>query len=302
MEQFLSFDIGGTFVKYGMVGANAEIYENGKVKTPSTLDQLLDIINEISLAHPEAAGIAISAPGAVSDEGIIYGSSAVRYIHGPNIKKLVMDRTSKPVFMENDANCAGYAEVWDGAAKGKKDALVMVIGTGIGGAIFKNGELHKGSHLHGGEFGYMLLTSDVQSSNDVWSRVASTAALVRNVAKAKQVSPESLSGEEIFRLAESGDLDCVAAVNQFYHLLAVGIYNLQYIYDPELIVIGGGISAREDLIEKINVKLDVILESIDLAKIKPVIAVCKFRQNANLLGAVYGFIRHITKEMVCNRN
>jgi predicted NBD/HSP70 family sugar kinase len=288
MSKYLAFDIGGTFIKYGLVTDSAEILENNKVKTPKTLDELLSMIKSLAEKYKGVKAIAISSPGAVSVDGVIYGSSAIRYLHGPNIKNLVKEHTSLPVYLENDANCAGYAEIWNGAAKGKKDVLVMVIGTGIGGSVFKDGQLHKGNHLHGGEFGYMLLTSDVQDSNDVWSRVASSAALVREVAKRKQIDVESISGEQIFQLADSGDMVCIQAIDRFYHLLAVGIYNLQYIYDPEVIVIGGGISARDDLIGGINEKLDNILARVDLAKIKPEIVPCNYRQNANLLGAVYG--------------
>ncbi|WP_407270960.1 ROK family protein [Radiobacillus sp. PE A8.2] len=291
MKKFLAFDVGGTFIKYGIVTEDAEILEKGKVKTPKALEELLEVINQFAKQFRDVEGIAISCPGAVSDEGIIYGSSAIPYIHGPNIKQLIVERTGLPVYMENDANCAGYAEVWNGSAKGKQDVLVMVIGTGIGGAVIKDGLLHKGNNLHGGEFGYMLLTSDYTSSDDVWSRVASMKALIKSVAKAKNVDFETLSGEEIFELAEAGDTICIDAVDRFYHLLAIGIYNLQYIYDPEVILIGGGVSAREDLIDKINGKLSEILDVIKLAKIRPVIDTCMFRQDANLLGAVYGFMK-----------
>ncbi|MRH43924.1 ROK family protein [Aquibacillus halophilus] len=291
MKNYLSFDIGGTFIKYGIIGENAEILENDKVITPKTLEELLNTLDLISKQHPNTEGIAVSAPGAVSDEGIIKGSSAIPFIHGPNIKKLLAVRTGKAVYLENDANCAGYAEVWNGSAKGKQNVLVMVIGTGIGGAVIKDGTIHKGDNLHGGEFGYMLLTTDLESSDDVWSRIASTKALVKYVAKQKHVDFESLSGENIFELAEAGDQICMDALDRFYHFLAVGIYNLQYIYDPEVILIGGGISARDDLIDRINEKLDKIMTIIDLAKIKPNIDTCKFRQNANLLGAVYGYMK-----------
>lgn len=186
MKKYLSFDIGGTFLKYGVIGENAVILETNTVKTPGTLDELLNFIKEVCFSHQEVIGVAVSCPGAVSDEGIIYGSSAVRYLHGPNIKELIGENVKLPVFIENDANCAAYSELWDGSAKGKKDVLVIVIGTGIGGSIIKNGLLHKGANLHGGEFGYMLLTSDVKGSDDVWSRVASTKALVKKVAQKKR--------------------------------------------------------------------------------------------------------------------
>lgn len=292
MKKYLAFDFGGTFVKYGVVGENAEIVEKNKVKTPKTLDELVQLIEIISQENPNTKGIAISSPGAVSNEGFIYGSSAIQYIHGTNIKELIAARTGQSVYLENDANCAGYAEIWKGSAKGRKDVLVIVIGTGIGGAVIKNGSLHKGANLHGGEFGYMLLSTDLESSDDVWSRIASTKALVKRVAQLKLIEPESLSGEEIFELAEAGDQVCIDALDRFYHLLAIGIYNLQYVYDPEVILLGGGISEREDLVDRINEKLDRILDLIHLAKVKPKIDTCKFRQNANILGAVYGFIRN----------
>lgn len=128
----MSFDIGGTFIKYGVIGEDAVILESNKVKTPDSLDGLLSIIKEFCLPHQEVSGVAVSCPGAVSDEGIIYGSSSIPYIHGPNMKELIRKSLELPVFIENDANCAAYAEVWDGSAKGKKDVLVIVIGTGIG--------------------------------------------------------------------------------------------------------------------------------------------------------------------------
>jgi predicted NBD/HSP70 family sugar kinase len=290
-RKYIAFDIGGTFVKSGVIDGDGKMIDKTKEKTPNHLEELLALIEQRALEHEDVEGIAISTPGAVSPEGVIYGSSAIPYIHGPNMKELVQRRVKKPVFLENDANCAGLAEMWRGAGVGKKDVLVMVIGTGIGGAVFKNGHLHKGCHLHGGEFGYMLLTTDIKGDNDVWSRIASTKALVRTVARLKNIDENAIDGEEIFRLAKKGDEVCLQALDRFYHYLAVGIYNLQYIYDPEIILIGGGISANNELIPRINEKLEQILSVIHLAKMKPQIAPCHFRQDANLLGAVYGFIR-----------
>lgn len=291
MEKYLAFDIGGTHMKYGVIGSDSEIIESGLIKTPKTLDEFLFQIEKYAQSHKDSMGIAVSMPGAVSRGGIVYGFSAVPYLHGPNIKQLLANRTELPVYIENDGNCAGYAEVWAGSAKGKKDVIVMVLGTGIGGAIIKNGELHKGANLHGGEFGLMLLNTNMTMSNDGWRRMDSTVAMVRKVENVKQIEKGSLSGEAVFELATSGDQDCIDAIDEFYHLLAVGIFNLQYIYDPEIILIGGGISTRENLIDNINEKLNSILETIPGAKIRPQIEVCKFRQNANLLGAVYGLMK-----------
>lgn len=290
MKTFLAIDIGGTFIKYGLVNEHAVILESGREAAPKELSALLDLIDDLAQKYPQSDGIAVSSPGAVGDDGIIYGSSALPYLHGPNIKELLEEKIKKPIFLENDANCAAYAEIWKGAAQGKKDIMVIVIGTGIGGSIMKEGKLHKGSQLHGGEFGYMLLDSSKNGRNDTWSRRASTAALIRSVAEVKKAAPDSLTGEQIFTMAEAGDQDCIQALEEFYHLLALGIYNLQYVYDPEIILIGGGISAREELITMIDDKLNDILTGIPDARIKPRIAACHFRQNANLVGAVYGFM------------
>lgn len=290
MKTFLAIDIGGTFIKYGLVNEHVVILESGREAAPKELSACLDLIDDLAQKYPQSDGIAVSSPGAVGDDGIIYGSSALPYLHGPNIKELLEEKIKKPIFLENDANCAAYAEIWKGAAQGKKDIMVIVIGTGIGGSIMKEGKLHKGSQLHGGEFGYMLLDSSKNGRNDTWSRRASTAALIRSVAEVKKAAPDSLTGEQIFTMAEAGDQDCIQALEEFYHLLALGIYNLQYVYDPEIILIGGGISAREELITMIDDKLNDILTGIPDARIKPRIAACHFRQNANLVGAVYGFM------------
>ncbi|UOQ45638.1 ROK family protein [Halobacillus salinarum] len=240
METYITFDLGGTYTKFALIDAQAELLETGRQKTPKTLDSLIAFMKEYADKHPEASGIAISSPGAVSEEGIVYGSSAINYLHGPNIKELVEKETKKAVHIENDANCAGWAELWKGAAKGKKDVLVVVIGTGIGGSVIQNGEVYKGKNLHAGEFGYMLISNQIRNSNDVWSRVASTQAMVRKVAEAKQLTEEELTGEQIFQWAEQGDPVSLQAIDEFYYLLAAGLYNLQYSHDPELILIGAG--------------------------------------------------------------
>ena len=290
MEYYLAADIGGTFVKFGIADEDGRIHDSGREPVPRDLPGLLALISRLDCQYPDTAGLAVSSPGAVGPDGIVYGSSALPYLHGPNMRDLFEKTVNKPVFIENDASCAALAELWKGAGRKKKDFMVMVIGTGIGGAVIKDRSIHKGAHLHGGEFGYMLLDSGFTGNDDIWSRRASTAALIRNAARRKQLQPHLLTGERIFELAEAGDKDCLAALDEFYSLLAAGIYNLQYIYDPEIILIGGGISARRELIPAIEAKLSQITDAISLAKIKPSLAACHFRQDANLIGAVYGFL------------
>ena len=294
VKDYLAIDIGGTFIKSAVVSEDSTMREIDKVKTPASLEGMLEAVKKISDRHPSCSGAAVSAPGAVSNSGVIYGSSAIPYIHGPNMREQLSSATGLPVYIENDANCAGYAEMWGGAAEGMKDVIVVVVGTGIGGAVIKDGLVHKGANLHGGEFGYMLVNiQQAAGEMEIWSKAASTGALVRKTAEKKGLDPQRVSGENVFEWAESGDPASMETVDEFYHLLALGIYNLQYVYDPEMILIGGGISAREDLTDKVNEKLYKALKQLGASKVTPNVVACRFRQNANLLGAVYSYKMNI---------
>src|SRR5699024_3313448 len=105
----------------------------------------------------------------------------------------------------------------------------------------------------------------------------------------KGVPSSSLNGEVIFSKAERGDKICQQAISEFYHMLAIGLYNIQYTYDPELILIGGGISVREELLERLTTEIESITSLIDVATMIPKVEKCYFKSNANLIGAAYHY-------------
>lgn len=294
MANILSIDFGGTYIKYGFVDTDGNIVNKDLIQTPSTLEDLIKFIKKQVLSYPnkDIKGIAISAPGSVSEEGVIYGSSAIPYIHGPNMKHVIEKETGLRTQIENDANCVGLAEVWRGAAIGKKDVAIVVIGTGIGGSLIKNGAVHKGNSLHGGEFGYMILNPyNLGSGMNTLSEVASTYSILKRVAAEKQIEISTLTGEMIFSMADQGDEICKRAISEFITMLSIGIYNIQYAYDPELILIGGGISQRDDLIIRIRKEIDRIIATVDVATITPKIERCAFHADANLIGATYHYMQ-----------
>lgn len=292
MKKYLTVDVGGTSMKFAIIDNEGNIYESSSCKTPGTLE---DMYSEISTrfinCQDRLYGVALSMPGAVDSEmGVIGGSSAVDYIHGPHIKEELEAMLHVPVEMENDANCAALAEVWKGAGKDIDDCCFIVSGTGIGGAVVKDRLIHKGKHLHGGEFGYMIAQFDYDSHEmKTWSDVGSTVAVLRGIAKEKNVDIETLDGKDVFDHYHE-DKVYEKYVDKYYYALAMGIYNLQYAYDPEKIIIGGGISVRDDLIEEVGKRLDVIFDVFTHAKVRPVIEVCQFHNEANLLGALYHFL------------
>ena len=290
---YLAIDLGGTFIKYGILREHGEILSKAKVKTPTnvTINELYErvdqLINPLLKKNPSIKGIAISAPGAVTPEGYIHGVSAIPCIHGPNIKEDLETRYGLPVAIENDANCAALAEINAGSAKGLKDVLFVVCGTGVGGAVIKNGKLHKGQHLLAGEFGMLVQYSQAEQKAQSFSWLASTGNMV---ARASKGLGRPLSGEEVFALAETGNSICQEEVAAFYNHLAVLLTNLQCVYDPELIVISGGVTERKVFARELDNAIDKINRLRGSLSIETAVEVAAFKNDANLIGAVFNLI------------
>lgn len=285
-------DIGGTSLKVA-IADNDELLEKGKLPVRENFDLFVEEIVNWVLKMKEKydiEGLAFSAPGAVdTSTGIIGGASAIPYIHGPNFKEIFQRKLNIKVSIENDANCAALAEVYSGAAKGYQDVCFVVCGSGIGGAVIKDGLVHHGKHLHGGEFGYTIVCEE-NGCMPILSEVASTQSMVRYVAS--QIEGD-WNGEKVFMEAQNDNQICIDAIERFYHYLALGIYNIQYTYDPELIVVGGAISQREDLCENISRHLDMILQEVGIARIKPEVVSCKYSGDANLIGALVNYKQEV---------
>ena len=285
-------DIGGTSIKVALSDREGNLIEKGHVDVAETFEELMSNIgawiNSMKEKY-EIEGIAISSPGAVdSVTGIVGGASAVPCIHGPNWREEIRNRFGLEIAIENDANCAALAEVFSGSAKDVKEMMFLVCGTGIGGAIVKEGKIHHGEHLHGGEFGYMLMEErDGRFYN--FSECASTMSFVRKVRA--HYNDDSWDGVKVFEEASKGNEICIEAIDTFYKNLAKGIFNLQYIYDPEMILLGGAISEREDFVERVNEKLDEILKIVEIAKVRPNVVTCTHKKDANLIGALANFLK-----------
>lgn len=290
MKKYLGFDVGGTSIKFAVINEDGEISESGKFKTPDNLEEMYEGIAKVANEYKDVEGIGLSMPGAVDcDGGIIYGSSALDYIHGPNIKEDLKARTNKEIELENDANCAALAEVWKGVASEENDCCFIVSGTGIGGAVINDRRVHHGNALHGGEFGYMI-TRYEDNKYYTWSDDGSTVAVTKRIAKELGIDYHELDGKEVFDNRDSNEV-YKKYVDEFYRVLAMGIYNLQYAYDPSMIIIGGAVSVREELLDEVNKQLDLMFEQLTHAHVRPNIKVCKFGNDANIIGAVYNYIQ-----------
>lgn len=199
---YLVFDIGGTFVKYGLLDDHGSIKEKGKFPTiRDDLDKFLDELVKIYDEHRDVKGIAISAPGRIDIETGILDGGAVTCLHGKSLIELLSPRCDhKPVSIENDGKCAGLAEAWIGAAKDVQDCCVMAFGTGIAGAIIKNKKIHRGSHMIAGELSYIQFPlSRKEMDIPFFGLKSSTIGLVHRVAKALNIDDQELNGKRYLR-------------------------------------------------------------------------------------------------------
>ena len=298
MNNYMVFDIGGSSIKWSIMNEAGEFLKNDKIYIPKTKEEFFDsIANKANNLKEEfnLKGIAISAPGAVDSEiGTISGAVAksLMYIIGSNFKEILKEKTGLAIEIENDANCAALGECWLGAAKDTKDCAFIVCGTGIGGALVKDKKVHTGIHKHGGEFGYTLVDVDVKTQRYLsWSQVGSTFALAKAIAERKGININSFNGVKAFELYEQNDEIAIEEVNKFFRYMAVGIYNIQYTYDPEVILLGGAICERKDFIDNINKMVDEVIKANGDATIYPIIRKCQYGNDANKLGALYNFLQ-----------
>lgn len=283
----LVFDMGGTSVKWA-------IWEDGlkhqsKFTTPNSFEKMKAEMLEVYTSSKntyDLKGVAISAPGSVDrDRGIIGGISAIPYIHHFEIQKELESLFNLPVSLENDANSAALAELWRGKASEVESALFVVIGTGIGGAVIQNRKLIKGKNLFAGEFGIMMLNESLS-----FSQAATAVNMARRYCKRKDLPLDAVSGKEVFELAENNDPIALEEVNHFYDYLALGIYNIMFTTDPDLIILGGGVSRFEPLVMNVKKRIDSRLLKMGLKDYRYEITPCEFLDDANLIGAVYAHL------------
>jgi len=162
----------------------------------------------------------------------------------------------------------------------------VIIGTGIGGAVINDGKLSYGAHLYAGEFGSAILNAEGQSFNYLVSPVRMAERYCEKLGLPKK----TYSGKEIFERAEQGDADAQAAVENFYQYLSIALFNLQVAIDPEIIIIGGGLSANTTIIENVEQRLNELLLKQNIKDFTAKLVPCHFRNSANLVGAVKNFI------------
>ena len=258
--------------------------------------------------RPEG-GIAISYCGEVDERmGLVIAGGSYAYNAGTNIKADLEARTGARVSIENDGNCAALAELAGGALADVRDAVVIVVGTGLGGGIILDGKVWHGTHKRSGSLSLLLesVHEDLGPAHGytdapVMGKVCGAAALAQGYALARGEVPESLpkNGKEFFALVDAGDLTAVRVLVIYCRRFAHLIYNLQTVLDVEAFAIGGGISAAPAFGRALTTEVDRIYQSTyaqRLGLIAPKLLTCQYRNEANLVGALYHHITSVGEE------
>lgn len=294
MKNYLTLDVGGSAIKYALIQEDLTILEKSSVSTPmDTLEHFIETIGTLYDQYAsQISGIAISMPGIIDPQnGYSYTGGALRYIDKLETVKVLQERCPTNITIGNDAKCAANAEIGYGNLKDIQDGAVVILGTGIGGCLIKDHQVHTGRHFSAGEFSF--IKTDYHSSlswDDAWCTRNGITGLLARVQEQLETD-EEMSGFEIFEMANQGNEKVIEAINQFALEIATQIFNVHIIFDCEKVAIGGGISAQPLLIELIQKNLDLIFEHLGFDVAKPEIVPCLYRNDANLIGALYQHIQ-----------
>lgn len=293
MRNFVCIDVGGTSIKYGVIEENGNIITKNSMDTEALEKGGSGILEKIKyivrnyIGTYKIDGVCISTAGMVDPtEGkIVFAlEHLIPGYTGMEIKKEVEFEFNIRCEVENDVNCAGLGETWLGSGKGSTSSVCLTIGTGIGGCIILDKKLIHGFSNSAGEVGYM----NVMGAN--FQDIASTTSLIKKVAKRKNIDEKHINGKIIFEMAKSNDKDCLKEIDNMIKSLAVGISNICYILNPQVVILGGGIMAQEDFLKP---KLQKALKDtlIDNVYKNTTLEFAKMQNDAGMLGALYNFLQ-----------
>lgn len=293
---YVCFDIGGTLVKHAVYTQAGQLQTSGDYQTPhdskeSFYQKLVEQIQHYEKDYP-IAGIGISMPGFIDPKaGRALTAGALYELYEENILAGIQAGldTHYPMAIENDANCAALAEQMSGNAVGLENFLLITIGTGIGGAIVLNGQLYRGNTFRAGEFGQMHIDVS-QHPYKTTHELAATSSLVKAYKAHKQLADATYVDARDIILEMAKDQAVKALFDQWIVYLAAVIFNASTFFNPEKILLGGGISANPVLIPAIEAQL---AKDPNWEHMRCDLVACQYYNEAGLRGAL-GLIQQTT--------
>lgn len=286
-KRILAFEIGTFFTRY-------VVFENGRMGIPGTIATPSDNAETFyqALAHIvnnqrfPLDGIAMSVPGFIDVEkqlAVTAGALGMLYKHevGKELREYLDDPV--PTWIENDANCAAMAEKLSGNAVKLDDFALITIDTGIGGALFLDGRIRRGKDWRAGELG-MMIPNYEKGGFLTMQNYLSTITLAERYAEEFDVPPGSIMPASLFRRLDEPRVRKI--VDQWVDYLAIAIFNIAAVADPECVLLGGGICREPQLLPLVEAALDKIPA---WNPFRTSVKRCRHANNAGLIGAYYAF-------------
>ncbi len=305
MKQYIGIDLGGTGIKGAVVRENGEILARQTCPTrpqrgPSAVaENIAAMICGLARGR-DIAGVGLGCPGTVDDRtGTVVYACNIGWVNY-DVRRALAD-TGFAVRLVNDANAAALAEAAVGAARGAQSAVVVTLGTGIGGGVVLDGRLLTGFTGAASELGHMCIVADgapcACSRRGCWEAYASATALIRRTEAAMAAHPESalhriaremggVDGRTAFAAREAGDPAAEQVVAEYIHYLGVGVANLVNIFFPEVVALGGGIAGQgEALLTPLRAQVESQEYGAAYTQKHPRIVPCTLGPDAGIIGA-----------------
>lgn len=262
-------DVGGTTVKLGLFDVNGELLDKWEIPTrtedsgskilPDVADSIEKKIAEKELDRADVAGVGLGAPGPIDGEGVVH--KAVNLGWGVfSIKDTLSDLLKLPVMAGNDANVAALGEMWKGGGQGHKNLVAVTLGTGVGGGIIVEGKILTGSVGAGGEIGHIHVEDqETEACNcrnfGCLEQYTSATGIVRLAKrrllqddKPSAIRKENISAKTVFDAVKDGDEVAIQVAEQFGEYLGKGLATIAGVLNPEIFVIGGGVSKAGEIL------------------------------------------------------
>lgn len=268
----IGVDLGGTNIAVGVISEDLKIVGRGVKKTncPRPAEEIFDdIAAAVQIAMLDAGitindvvSVGIGTPGTVNKEnGYIEFANNLDFKQVP-AKEMLEKKIGKPVYLDNDANCAALGEAVAGVGKGSKNFVAVTLGTGVGSGIIIDGKIVNGDNYAGGEMGHMVICVDGERCNcgrrGCWEQYSSATALIRQTVDAMKRNQDSImwdiaendmenvNGRTAFDAMRAGDKAAKEVVDNYIYYLAAGITNIVNALQPEFICLGGGVANEKE--------------------------------------------------------
>ncbi|AST56517.1 ROK family protein [Thermoanaerobacterium thermosaccharolyticum] len=256
MKKVIGIDIGGTKILGGVIGSNGDLIKFKETSTDANLgrDHILKKLFSLldDLFDADIKGIGIGSAGRINfNTGeVIYATDNLPGWTGINLKEIISQKYRTKTIVENDVNAAIIGENWVGSAKNYKNVLMITLGTGVGGAIILNGKLIRGSHFSAAEIGHTILYPDGKKcncgQNGCAEQYISGTAIYKRY---NELAGSNLanSAKDVFDLFIKNDKISKLVLDEFIKSLSLLIFNIRNFIDPEMIILGGGVTNSKGL-------------------------------------------------------